>query len=99
MLRKYRRVSLVLADVVVIIAAALLANLLRFDEAFPTRRFPFFHRWIQLDLLVTPLSLYFFGLYRSAWRYTSIRDLLRIVQALALRTAVLVILYVALLDR
>ena len=94
-LMKQRRAFLVLADVSVLLVALLLACFLRFDEFFPNGRsqFPDLMRWMQIDLLLTPLVFYFFGLYRSSWRYASISDLVRIVQGVVVRTVAVVFLF------
>jgi FlaA1/EpsC-like NDP-sugar epimerase len=97
MWRRHRRVLLVLADALAIVVSLLLANLLRFDQLFPTGRgFPHFHRWIQIDLFVTPVVFFLLGMYRSSWRYASVRDLVRIIQAVILRTGAVIIVYVGL---
>ncbi|MGD8374566.1 MAG: nucleoside-diphosphate sugar epimerase/dehydratase [Acidobacteriota bacterium] len=93
-----RRALFVVADVLIIIVANLLANLLRFDDPFPSGRvqFLYFHRWMYLDLVLTPLIFWVFRLYRSSWRYTSIHELIQIVQAVLARTVAVVLAFVAL---
>jgi len=93
---RHPRLLLVVVDSAAIVLAILIANTLRFDEPFPTadNQFPAFHRWLQFDLLLTPIIFYFFGLYQSAWRYASIRDMLRIAQAVLLRTAAVILAFV-----
>jgi FlaA1/EpsC-like NDP-sugar epimerase len=77
----------------VAIGALLVANLLRFDDPFPTSQWAFF-RWLYLDLAVTPLVFHMLGLYRASWRYASVPDLVRLLQAVILRTALLFIGFV-----
>ena len=95
MWRRHRRVLLVLADMLVIVVASLTANYLRFDQLFPTADYSF-ARWIQLNLALTPVLFYFLGLYQSSWRYASIRDVVRIVQAVGLRTGALLVVWMSL---
>src|SRR5437867_7617429 len=85
--------SLLLMDLVAVCAAALGANYLRFDDIYPAD-FIHFERWLLLDILLTPIVFYMMGLYRSAWRYASIADLKVIVNAVAVRTLVLMSLFI-----
>ena len=79
---------LLLLDVLLVVAAALGANYLRFDDPFPGD-FPHLGQWLLIDLILTPIVFFFAGLYRGAWRYASISDLKVIVIAVASRSIIL----------
>src|SRR5688572_15736793 len=88
----------ILADAVAVLAANLMAVLLRFD-------FDWSHiavrenrllELIALDLLLTPVIFYATGLYQGYWKYASLVDLLRLARAVAYRTTALIVLFYAL---
>ena len=80
--------ALLLLDVLLVVAALLGSNYLRFDDPFPAD-FPHLSQWLLIDILLTPVVFFFTGLYRSAWRYASITDLKVIFTAVAARTIIL----------
>ncbi len=85
-------VVLLAADMAIIVAASLAANYLRFDALFPDD-FVNFTNWLLIDLIVSPVAFYALGLYRGIWRYASISDLMLISRAVAVRTLLLVALF------
>ncbi|HXI03488.1 MAG TPA: hypothetical protein VNI57_09965, partial [Candidatus Saccharimonadales bacterium] len=90
-----KSITLLVADVMVVIAASLASNYLRFDEFYPAK-FGHFSQWLVIDLVVTPIAFYAVGLYRGIWRYASISDLLLISRAVGARTILLVALFILL---
>ena len=80
-------------DLAAIVVAMLAANFLRFDAFFP-KTFVQAPHWLLVDLVVSPISFYFLGLYRGVWRYASISDLLLISRAVAVRTLLLVAIFI-----
>jgi FlaA1/EpsC-like NDP-sugar epimerase len=88
-----RTLALLAGDMAALAAAGLASNYLRFDAFFPDDFVNFAH-WLLIDLLVTPVTFYAFGLYRGIWRYASVNDLLTISKAVAARTLLLVGLFI-----
>jgi FlaA1/EpsC-like NDP-sugar epimerase len=90
-----RRAFLVTGDVMAIIAANILAVLLRFDFDFSALSAPK-HRNIELmvlDLLFTPLIFWGVGLYQGYLRYAGLDDLLRLGRAVAYRTVAIIFVF------
>jgi FlaA1/EpsC-like NDP-sugar epimerase len=85
-------------DVASVLIANVLAVALRFDfdwSAFRVRNY----RNVELallDLLLTPTIFYLSGLYQGYWKYAGLDDLIRLVRAIATRTAALIVLFYAL---
>lgn len=86
-------VVLLASDMATVVVAMLTANYLRFDSLFPSD-FAQAPNWLLIDLVVTPITFYFLGLYRGIWRYASISDLLLISRAVAFRTLLLVAIFI-----
>src|SRR5262249_26368646 len=84
---------LLACDMAAIVVAMLAANYLRFDAFFPST---FVHapNWLLVDLVVSPIAFYFIGLYRRIWRHASLPDLLLICRAVAIRTLLLVAIFI-----
>jgi FlaA1/EpsC-like NDP-sugar epimerase len=87
-----KSIALLVVDMVIIVAASLASNFLRFDSFFPSE-FVNFSQWLVIDLVVTPVAFYAVGLYRGIWRYASVADLLLISRAVAARSILLVALF------
>ena len=81
------------ADIFLVVCAALLAFALRFDWLFFRNR-PEVPLFVAAALVVKPLTFLVLGLYRRLWRYASIGDLIAIVIANTVASLVLSILVV-----
>ena len=81
------------ADLFLVVCAALLAFALRFDWLFFRNR-PEVPLFVAAALVVKPLTFLVLGLYRRLWRYASIGDLIAIVIANTVASLVLSILVV-----
>jgi FlaA1/EpsC-like NDP-sugar epimerase len=78
-----------LIDIVLIIAAHFLANLVRFDW-YISWRLPMIYTVVPF-LLVSKIPIfYIFGLYRGMWRYTSTADLVNITKAVCVSSGFII---------
>jgi len=76
-------------DAVLVFSGMYLAYFLRFDGNIPKRHMANFIGSIGWILPVKMACFYAFGLYRGMWRYTGIQDLIRLVKATLLASAVI----------
>jgi len=76
----YRRLLVLLVDIVLIAAAFTLAFLLRFDLRLPQQRLEFYELGLMVVLVVKPLIFAWFGTYRTMWRYASLQDALELAK-------------------
>jgi FlaA1/EpsC-like NDP-sugar epimerase/CheY-like chemotaxis protein len=76
-----RRLLVLLADVLLVVIAYVLANLIRFEGNIPALQLALM--WTALPVLVSAQAAAFmgFGLYRGVWAYASISDLITILKA------------------
>ncbi len=80
-LGQYKKTAVVVHDVIVTVAAFVATFYLRFEGAFLDERLPY------VPLLAPPFAAFaagvywFFGLYKSRWRFASIPDLSNIAKA------------------
>ncbi len=91
--RSYAIKGLILASDALLAAVALVgAYLIRFD----LRLWPDYQeqlaRLLPIVILVRLTALYYLGGYRTLWRYTSLSDLVRLVQGVLLGSLVLVVI-------
>lgn len=78
---EYRRIFILLAQIIVIVSAFYLSYLLRFDFDIPAEYLASFKKML-LPLLVLKLSIFWwFGVFRGWWRYVSMADLVLLVRA------------------
>lgn len=77
----HNKVLVVLTDIGAILVAHWVAYLLRFDFSIPVSQIQ--HMLVVIPFLVPIklLAFYVFGLYRGMWRYTGLKDLVRIFEA------------------
>ena len=76
-----------------VLAAWLGAYWLRFNlDAIPGRFFQYSLDVLPIVIIIQGLVLYLFGVFRGVWRFTSLDDLVRILKAVAVGTAVLMAL-------
>ena len=78
-----RRTTEVIVDGALIAASFLLAYLLRFDGIGTPNQRRFFLLSLPVLLLTRYVALLLLGMYASVWRYTSVRDAVRIGAAVA----------------
>jgi FlaA1/EpsC-like NDP-sugar epimerase len=81
----------VLADICLVVLAHYLSYSIRFEDQLHQRLNQFF---INLPLLigVKITVFYIFGLYRGMWRYTSLLDLLHIIEATVTASVIIIVL-------
>jgi UDP-GlcNAc:undecaprenyl-phosphate/decaprenyl-phosphate GlcNAc-1-phosphate transferase len=92
-----RQLATVLGDVVLIVVAYYSAYLLRFEEQFEAYR-SVFVQTIAPVIVLQIAALTVCGVYRGLWRYTSVPDLLRLLQGVTVGV-VTTVAYLALLTR
>ncbi len=92
-----RQTATVLGDLVLIVVAYYSAYLLRFEDQFESYRGVFVKTIVPVIVLQIA-SLAVSGAYRGLWRYTSVPDLLRLLQGITLG-AVATVAYLALQTR
>ncbi|HSE95323.1 MAG TPA: hypothetical protein VLD61_05495, partial [Methylomirabilota bacterium] len=88
-----RHVATVGLDLVLILIAYYTAYLLRFEDTFEVNRGGFV-RSVAPVIVIQLAALALFGAYRGLWRYTGVRDLLRLLQAVTVGTAASVLYFV-----
>jgi FlaA1/EpsC-like NDP-sugar epimerase len=72
---------MLLLDGSLIVAAYLLAHLLRFEGKIPLQEWINFKTTIPYIVIFKLFIFYFFNLYKGMWRYTSLVDLLNVLKA------------------
>lgn len=83
----------VIADLLMVFAAWLGAYWLRFNlGSIPDHFYEYAIYVSPVVLLVQGVLLYWFGVFRGVWRFTSLDDLVRIVKAVAVGATVLMVL-------
>jgi FlaA1/EpsC-like NDP-sugar epimerase len=88
--RRLRRdVPLILLDVAVVVAAYLVAMVLRFEGAVPSEYWTNFWRFIPAVALAHILANYVLGLYGQMWRYASVREARQVLLAGIVATIVI----------
>jgi len=81
-----------LFDAVLINLALFGSFYLRFEEGLPAEYYTTYKEAAWIATIVLLVAFYLFGLYRNIWRYASVRELLSIVYAVTVGTAVAVAL-------
>jgi FlaA1/EpsC-like NDP-sugar epimerase len=82
---------MVLVDALLVTGAYLLAYWLRFEEGIPAEEWINIERTLPLIIPVKLVAFFFFNLYRGMWRYTSLIDLLNVIKACTVSSAVIVL--------
>ncbi|MGA1870316.1 MAG: polysaccharide biosynthesis protein [bacterium] len=80
---------ILLCDICLIIAAYWLSYLFRFEFRIPHNNYINFHNTLLPILIIKTATFFYFGLYRGMYRYTSISDLLNIIKASLVSSAVI----------
>lgn len=96
--RHRTKLLFVAGDLLSVLLASALSLALRFDFKWASITDPAFRstELLLIDLILTPVVFYFMGLYQSYWKYAGLDDLLRLLRAIAYRTAGLIIMFYAL---
>ncbi|MFC1548359.1 polysaccharide biosynthesis protein [Candidatus Omnitrophota bacterium] len=90
----YRRSIVVLAHLFFIAAAYLGAFYIRFEFRLPQEYSPLISVTLPFLIAIKALVFYYFGLYSGMWRYVSMDDLVRIVKANIISTAIFILFIV-----
>jgi FlaA1/EpsC-like NDP-sugar epimerase len=81
---------LILTDIVLLAIAYFLAYAVRFEAHVGARELLVIKQTIVPILLCKLVVFYFFNLYRGMWRYTSIVDLLNVIKAVLVSSAIII---------
>ena len=81
---RYRKIVLMLFDVMAIIISLLSAFLLRFDFLIPIEYIREVYLLLPVFIVVQITIFIFNGYYNVIWRFTSLWDMLNIIKAIAL---------------
>lgn len=81
---------LILADVVLLAISYFLAYVVRFEAKLGASELLVIKQTIVPILLCKLTVFYFFNLYRGMWRYTSIVDLLNVIKAVLVSSAIII---------
>ena len=80
-LLRFRQFILLLGDIIVINASALLSLGLRFDFIIPKEYLDVYYLYSPLYIAMVIITFYLCGAYRSLWRYASIEEMYLIIKA------------------
>jgi len=81
---------LILADIVLLAIAYFLAYIVRFEAHVGASELLVIKQTIVPILLCKLVVFYFFNLYRGMWRYTGIVDLLNVIKAVVVSSAIII---------
>ncbi|NLK22340.1 MAG: polysaccharide biosynthesis protein [Epulopiscium sp.] len=84
MKQRYRAWVLLLIDIVLINLSIIFAYLLRFDGQLHPNYFPIYRNMALIFTAIKIGVFYYFGLYKSLWKYASINELVSVVIATAI---------------
>jgi FlaA1/EpsC-like NDP-sugar epimerase len=90
----YRRVFVVLAHVAMWSVSLFGAFLLRFEFDIPRPYLALFPKWLAIVLAVRVLVHFIMGLFQGLWRYSSSRDLIALVKAALVSTAIFALIVI-----
>jgi FlaA1/EpsC-like NDP-sugar epimerase len=95
---KYRRIVIVCVHLFLIVLSNLLAFLLRFEWAVPSAYYYMIGVTLPVVAFIRLGVFYFFDLHSGLWRYASTRDLVQIIKAVVLSSAVIGLIIYPVLD-
>ncbi|OEU53478.1 MAG: lipopolysaccharide biosynthesis protein [Desulfobacterales bacterium C00003106] len=81
---------LILADIIMLAISYFLAYVVRFEGSVCPKDLLIIRQTIVPVVLLKVTVFYFFNLYRGMWRYTSIVDLLNVIKAVVVSSAIIV---------
>ena len=84
--RNWKSVAAVVADLLLVVAAFILAHYLRYEQGMPPYAEAFLTSALPIVVAVKVLVFYGMGLYRSIWRHAGTPELVRIALATTLAT-------------
>ena len=87
LLLRYRLILVIFLHLLFAFLSFLLSFLLRFDMNLPPAEWDRFLKTVPLLLAVRMGAFYSYGLYRGMWRYVGVRDMLDILKAVSLSSA------------
>lgn len=87
LLLQYRLILVIFLHLLFAFLSFLLSFLLRFDMSLPPAEWDRFLKTVPLLLAARMGTFYSYGLYRGMWRYVGIRDVLDILKAVSLSSA------------
>ncbi|MBN1164005.1 MAG: hypothetical protein JXB45_05465 [Candidatus Krumholzibacteriota bacterium] len=88
-----KTLALALGDLVFIAASYFLSYYLRLNFSFPEMETASLLISFPVVLVVRTAVFFYYGLYRTVWKYTTFDDLMRVVKAVTLGSAVMVVLF------
>ncbi|MDO9390511.1 MAG: nucleoside-diphosphate sugar epimerase/dehydratase [bacterium] len=83
-----RPLFFLVCDIFILAVSLYAAILFRFDFAVPEYYSPMFLRILPLMIVIKLAFLAYFGIYRGAWQYAGVNDLVQIVKAVTLGSVV-----------
>lgn len=86
---KYRRIVVVCMHIFFVVVANLIALLLRFEWTIPSAYYSMILGTLPVIILVRMGVFYMFDLHSGLWRYVSVRDLIQIIKAVLISSAVI----------
>jgi FlaA1/EpsC-like NDP-sugar epimerase len=89
---KYSHIIELLLDLVLCAVAFTLAFLLRFDFNIPSDQFRMLSIFIAPAVFIKVVTFFLMGLYRTIWKYASVKDFLNILWAVLLSSLVIVLI-------
>lgn len=95
---KYRRIVIVCVHLFLIVLSNLLAFLLRFEWAVPSAYYYMIGVTLPVVAFIRLGVFYFFDLHSGLWRYAGTRDLVQIIKAVVLSSAVIGLIIYPVLD-
>ncbi|UCF07034.1 MAG: hypothetical protein JSV33_03435 [bacterium] len=86
-----RTVAVAAGDLVFIAASYILSYYLRLNFSIPEAHASSMLMSLPLVLVIRSVVFYYYGLYRSVWRYTTFDDVARIVKAISLSSLIMIV--------
>ena len=84
---KFKKLVLVIIDMVLVGSALYIALLLRFEASIPPEFFANFERILWPAVLIHLMIFYLTGIYRRLWRYASVDEIMLVVFAVSAAAA------------
>src|SRR5262249_32790400 len=92
LLDRWRRLVIVIVHVPALVALNYAALWLRFDGTIPPEDFLVFVNWLPWIVAIRMTVFATFRLYAGLWRYAGVRDLVRIIGAVGVSSAMVLVL-------
>ncbi|QQK08008.1 polysaccharide biosynthesis protein [Miniphocaeibacter halophilus] len=98
-MRYLRTLGLIILDIILINFSYLLGLVLRFDGKTPEIYLNSYFKYAIYITLLQIVIFYFFGLYKTMWRYASIEEFLKVIGAVVFASVATAIVFITLIDR